>query len=227
MHMVIETNAYLAAAKDAGMGAGEMTAVVNAIAANPETGDIMPGCGGARKVRVAKPGTGKSGNYRVITYFAGASRPVFLLTVFGEERKGQPDLSRAERTSRPDQASDGSPDLAVRAAGRARSASGPVGTNEGTNMKSAFDKIAAGLEDAIAFAGGDDARGRKATIDVKAIRTATKKTQGDFAKAYRLPIGTVRDWEQGRRQPDSGSVVLLKMIEAEPQTVEQIIARVG
>ena len=36
-------------------------------------------------------------------------------------------------------------------------------------MKSAFDKIAAGLGDAIAYANGDNSRGRTATIDVKAI----------------------------------------------------------
>lgn len=61
MHSVIETNAYLAAAKDAGMSADEQQAVVDLIAANPEAGDIMPGCGGARKLRVARPGSGKSG----------------------------------------------------------------------------------------------------------------------------------------------------------------------
>lgn len=93
-------------------------------------------------------------------------------------------------------------------------------------MKSAFDKIAAGLEDAAAFAGGDETRGRRATVDVKAVRTAAGKTQGAFAEAYRFPIGTIRDWEQGRRQPDSGSVTLLKMIQADPKAVEQIIARV-
>jgi len=42
-------------------------------------------------------------------------------------------------------------------------------------MKSAFDKIAAGLEDAIAYAGGDTSRGGRATVDVKAIRAATKR----------------------------------------------------
>lgn len=82
MHSVIETPAYLAAAKDAGMGEAEQQAVVDLIAANPEAGDIMPGCGGARKLRVARPGGGKSGGYRVISYFAGEDVPVFLLTVF-------------------------------------------------------------------------------------------------------------------------------------------------
>ena len=93
-------------------------------------------------------------------------------------------------------------------------------------MKSAFDKIAAGLADATAFAEGDASRGRKATVDVKAVRAATKKTQAAFATAYRFPVATVRDWEQGRRQPDAGSATLLKMIAAEPETVERIIAQV-
>lgn len=97
MHTVIETNAYIAAAKDAGMSADEMAAVVETIAANPEAGEIMPGCGGARKLRVARPGKGKSGGYRVITYFGGAAVPVFLLTVFGKNEKAN--LSKAERNA--------------------------------------------------------------------------------------------------------------------------------
>jgi len=64
-----------------------------------------------------------------------------------------------------------------------------------------FDKIAAGLEDAIAYVGGDISRGREANIDVRAIRAATGKTQARFAADFHLPVGTVRDWEQGRRQP--------------------------
>lgn len=93
-------------------------------------------------------------------------------------------------------------------------------------MKSAFDKIAAGLEDAIAFTGGNENRGRVATVDVRAVRAATKLTQGAFAATYHFPVGTVRDWEQQRRHPDTGSATLLKMIEVDPKGVEQIIAKV-
>ena len=93
-------------------------------------------------------------------------------------------------------------------------------------MGKAFDKISAGLEDAIAFAQGDGARGRLAKpIDVRAIRIATNKTQKEFAEAYGLPVGTVRDWEQNRRQPDAPARVLLSLIQAEPGTVENLIAR--
>jgi hypothetical protein len=97
MHTVIETNAYLKAADDAGMDEEERSAVVDTIAANPEAGAIMPGCGGARKLRVRKPGTGKSGGYRVITYYAGGAVPVFLLTVFGKGEKDN--LTKGERNA--------------------------------------------------------------------------------------------------------------------------------
>lgn len=97
MQEVVETKAYLAAAKDAGMSEDEMQAVVNLVAADPQAGTIMPGCGGARKVRVAKPGAGKSGGYRVISWFGGGDRPVFLLTVFGKNEKAN--LSKAERNA--------------------------------------------------------------------------------------------------------------------------------
>jgi hypothetical protein len=95
MHTIIETPAYIAAAHDAGMSADEMTAVVSIIAADPRAGAIMPGCGGARKLRVRKPGTGKSGGYRVITYYGGDEVPVFLLTVFGKGEKDN--LTKGER----------------------------------------------------------------------------------------------------------------------------------
>ena len=93
-------------------------------------------------------------------------------------------------------------------------------------MKSAFDKIAAGLEDAIAFANGDETRGQVSTVDVRAVRAATKLTQDAFARTYRFPIGTVRDWEQQRRQPDAGAATLLRMIAVDPKGVEEIIAKV-
>ncbi len=55
----------------------------------------MPGCGGARKLRVARPGGGKSGGYRVISYYAGADVPVFLLIVFAKNMKSN--LTKAEQ----------------------------------------------------------------------------------------------------------------------------------
>jgi len=55
----------------------------------------MQGTGGCRKVRVAGKGRGKSGGYRVITFFTGPDLPVFLITVFGKGETAN--LTKAER----------------------------------------------------------------------------------------------------------------------------------
>ena len=57
-----------------------------------------------------------------------------------------------------------------------------------------FNGIVAGLEDAIAFSAGDASRGKAvAGPNVRAIRARTKLTQLQFAAAFGLPLGTVRD----------------------------------
>lgn len=86
MHTVVETPEYLARAAKAGMTEAERALAIDTLAANPSAGAIIPGSGGCRKVRIAKAGAGKSGGYRVITYFTDADRPVYLLTVIS---KGQ------------------------------------------------------------------------------------------------------------------------------------------
>jgi hypothetical protein len=65
------------------------------IAQNPDAGDEMRGTGGARKIRFAGRGKGKSGGYRIVTFYAGKDIPVFLLSIFSKGEKA--DLSQAER----------------------------------------------------------------------------------------------------------------------------------
>ncbi|AXB80729.1 helix-turn-helix domain-containing protein (plasmid) [Novosphingobium sp. P6W] len=93
--------------------------------------------------------------------------------------------------------------------------------------KNAFSKIAAGLEDAIAFSTGDTTRARVAGPDVKAIRAKTKLSQSKFAAEFHLPVSTVRDWEQERRAPDAPARAYLSMIEADPEAVMRIMAKIG
>ncbi len=65
----------------------EVNGFIDHIAANPDDGESMSGTGGARKVRWATQGRGKSGSVRVITFYSGPPVPVFLLTVFGKGEK--------------------------------------------------------------------------------------------------------------------------------------------
>lgn len=59
---------------------------ITIISENPESGDLIQGSGGARKVRIPKEGKGKRGGYRVVTYYLDDETPVYLLTVIS---KGQ------------------------------------------------------------------------------------------------------------------------------------------
>lgn len=61
------------------------------------------------------------------------------------------------------------------------------------------------------------------TIDVAAIRKSQKLSQAEFAKRYGLSAGTIKDWEQKRRQPDRAAMLLLKVIQQAPDTVAQAI----
>jgi hypothetical protein len=97
MHAVIETSGFLNDAAAAGMSDYERFEVVSLIAKNPTLGVLMPGTGGARKIRVAGRGKGKSGGYRVVTYYAADDVPVFLLTVINKGEKAN--LSKAEQNA--------------------------------------------------------------------------------------------------------------------------------
>lgn len=97
MQTVIETPGYLSDAKALGLTETERAAIVTWIAAHPEAGDMIEGTGGARKVRFAGKGKGKSGGYRVITFYSGSSIPVFLLNVFAKNEKT--DMTAKERNT--------------------------------------------------------------------------------------------------------------------------------
>ena len=62
--MVVETAPFIAAAKAAGLSSGEVDRIVDYLAGHPDAGDAIQGTGGARKLRFAGRGKGKSGGYR-------------------------------------------------------------------------------------------------------------------------------------------------------------------
>jgi len=95
LQTVVETPAFLHDADALGLSDAERLAIVTWIASNPSAGDVIEGTGGARKVRFAGKGKGKSGGYRVITFYTGADIPVFLLNVFAKNEKT--DLTPKER----------------------------------------------------------------------------------------------------------------------------------
>lgn len=97
MHTVIETPAYLSRVKITGATEDECAGIIEMLRNDPTRGDLVVGTGGARKVRYAREGGGKSGGYRVITYFGGHDVPLFLLDIFG--KGDQANLSQADRNA--------------------------------------------------------------------------------------------------------------------------------
>ena len=59
---------------------------------------------------------------------------------------------------------------------------------------------------------------------VQWIRNRLGLSQPDFAREFRIPVGTLRDWEQGRREPDAASWAYLRVIEHAPDTVRAALA---
>jgi len=87
MQTVVEMPEFIRQAKKLSMSEDERESIVDDIADNPNLGDEISGTGGMRKIRIAAKGRGKSGGYRVITFFTGADIPVFLVTVYAKSQK--------------------------------------------------------------------------------------------------------------------------------------------
>ena len=60
---------------------------------------------------------------------------------------------------------------------------------------------------------------------VKALRRALSLTQEEFSSRYHIPLGTLRDWEQGRSGPDQPARAYLAVIAADPEGVAQVFNR--
>jgi hypothetical protein len=91
LQTVVELGSFVRRAA-AIMSDDERMAIVSHVAGNPEAG--TPLGGGLRKVRIARPGGGKSGGYRTLYVFGGTTMPLFLVTVFAKNEKDN--LTKAE-----------------------------------------------------------------------------------------------------------------------------------
>jgi len=69
-----------------------------------------------------------------------------------------------------------------------------------------------------------DLKRMKRVPQAKIIRRALGITQEEFAARYHIPIGTLRDWEQGRALPDQPARAYLTVIHRDPERVQQTLA---
>ena len=66
-----------------------------------------------------------------------------------------------------------------------------------------------------------DTPGLHRVVNVKKLRERLGLTQEAFASAYRIPVGTLRDWEQRRKIPDAPARAYLTVIEKNPEAVAE------
>jgi putative transcriptional regulator len=89
--------------------------------------------------------------------------------------------------------------------------------------------LIASLEQAAKHARGRKVRGMRVTKiempDVKAIRRGLKMSQQRFSTVYRIPLPTLKNWEQGRRQPDAPAAAYLLAIKRRPKEIMEAVAR--
>lgn len=76
--------------------------------------------------------------------------------------------------------------------------------------------------DAPPLSDGDPARLTK-LVNVKKLRERLGQTQEVFAATYRIPLGTLRDWEQRRKHPDAPARAYLQVIAQDPERVAALL----
>ena len=83
---------------------------------------------------------------------------------------------------------------------------------------------AAALRDPDAQPLTDDDMSRMRRVPrAKTLRRALGLTQEEFAARYQIPLGTLRDWEQGRAEPDQPARAYLKAIAGDPEAVQRAL----
>jgi putative transcriptional regulator len=69
----------------------------------------------------------------------------------------------------------------------------------------------------------DNVRRMKRTPQVKVIRRALGLSQEEFAERFHIPLGTLRDWEQSRKEPDAAARAYLTVIARNPEAVSDAL----
>jgi putative transcriptional regulator len=93
-------------------------------------------------------------------------------------------------------------------------------------MSKFADDLIESLTEALAHARGEKTAVRVHTVevpDVRAIRHGLHMSQEKFAVTYRIPLSTLKNWEQGRRHPDAPAAAYLQVIARRPKETSEAL----
>jgi putative transcriptional regulator len=88
------------------------------------------------------------------------------------------------------------------------------------------DELIESLGEAVAHASGKSKAAKVHVVhvpDVRGLRERLKMSQQAFATTYRIPLATLKGWEQGRRQPDATAAAYLSVIEKLPTEARAVL----
>lgn len=91
-----------------------------------------------------------------------------------------------------------------------------------------FDELLESVKEARAIVRGERSPSRTFAVDaqmIRELRVRAKLSQPEFARLLDVNVGTLRNWEQGRRQPTGPAKVLLRAIRNDPRNVLKALAR--
>jgi putative transcriptional regulator len=93
--------------------------------------------------------------------------------------------------------------------------------------KNLFAQLVESMEQMGEISRGERVPSREFHVDaikIKEVRAATGLSQAKFAKMIDVQIGTLRNWEQGRRMPTGPAKALLRAISKDPEHVLEALA---
>lgn len=94
-------------------------------------------------------------------------------------------------------------------------------------MSEFLKSIKQGLKEAVDYSDGKCPQAvvhEYSSVDVKSIRSKMGMSQTEFASAFGISVSTLRHWERGDRVPHGPALVLLNVVEREPQAVLKALA---
>jgi len=93
--------------------------------------------------------------------------------------------------------------------------------------KDDFESLRKGMAEAKAYMeGAREGYVVHEPIDVRAVRTRTALKRREFAELYRLDPRAVEQWEQGRRRPERGTEMYLRLIDHDPKRMAKMVSQV-